>query len=144
VAWTQTDDQPVPTPYKATLATPITLRGEVLGALQVGEASQLRTWSDDDIAFIQAVADQVAVALDNARLIEQTERRAQREQLISEISRKMLAANDMRGVIQAAGDELGRALHVSHTAVKLGVEAAGETSTIDAPDGRDANQEAAA
>jgi len=128
VAWTQTDDQPVPTPYKATLATPITLRGEVLGALQVGEASQLRTWSDDDITFIQAVADQVAVALDNARLIEETERRAQREQLISEISRKMLAANDMRGIIQAAGDELGHALHVSRTEVKIGTEF-GESAT---------------
>ena len=120
------------------------LRGEVLGALQVGETNNPREWTADDIAFIQAVADQVALAMDNARLIEETERRAQREQLISEISRKMLAANDMRGIIQAAGDELGRALQVSYTAVKLGVETVGQTSTIDAPNGRDADQEAAA
>jgi GAF domain-containing protein len=134
VAWTQTDNQSVPTPYRATLATPIILRGEVLGALQVGEASQLRTWSDDDIDFIQAVADQVALALDNARLIQEAERRAQREQLISEISRKMLAANDMRGIIQAAGDELGHALHVSRTEVKIGTESA-EPAAPAAPNG---------
>jgi GAF domain-containing protein/signal transduction histidine kinase len=135
IAYSGTDNQSLSSPYKATLAAPIMLRGEVLGALQVGEASQLRTWSDDDITFIQAVADQVALALDNARLIEQTERRAQREQLISEISRKMLAANDMRGVIQAAGDELGRALHVSRTEVKIGTESAEpaiDTTTVQA------------
>ena len=68
------------------------------------------------------MANEVAIAIDNARLLEQTERRAQREQFIAEISRKMLAAHDMHGIIQVAGDELGRVLHVSRTAIKLGLE----------------------
>ena len=120
VAWTQTGDDQAQTPYQASLAAPIMLRGEVLGALQVGEVSQPRQWSDDDIAFMQAVADQVALALDNARLLEQTERRAQREQFIAEVSRKMLAASNLQSIIQIAGDELGHALQVGRTEVTVG------------------------
>jgi GAF domain-containing protein len=122
VAWSQREGQSGGSPFQAALAAPIVLRGEVIGALQVGEAGQARAWSTDEMNFIQAVADQVALAVENARLIEETERRAQREQLISEISRKMLAANDMRGIIQAAGDELGRALQVSRAEVKIGTD----------------------
>jgi len=122
-AWTQSDDRPSSSPYQATLAAPIMLRGEVLGGLQVGEASQPRAWTEEDMTFIQAVADQVALALDNARLIEQTERRAEREQFIAEVSRKMLAASNMQSIIQIAGDELGRALRVSHLGLSIGVEA---------------------
>jgi GAF domain-containing protein len=99
------------------------LRGEVLGGLQVGEASQPRAWTEEDQTFIQAVADQVALALDNARLIEQTERRAEREQFIAEVSRKMLAASNMQSILQIAGDELGQALRVSHLGLSIGVEA---------------------
>jgi GAF domain-containing protein len=106
-------------PYEATLAIPSTLRGEVLGALQVGEANQAREWTEEDLTFMQAVADQVALALDNARLIEETERRAQRERLVAEISSRMFAANDLETIVQIAGVELGRALHVKQTLVRV-------------------------
>ena len=38
-------------PYQATLAVPIVLRGEVLGGLQVSEAGQAREWTEDDLTF---------------------------------------------------------------------------------------------
>jgi GAF domain-containing protein len=94
--------------YQAALAVPIVLRGEVLGGLQVSEAGQAREWTEDDLTFLQAVADQVALALDNARLIEEAERRAERERLVADISTRMFAANDLESILQIAGDELGR------------------------------------
>ncbi len=98
------------------------MRGEPIGKLQLQDADPNRAWSETDRALLEAVANEVAVAIDNARLIEQTEQRARREQLISEISRKMLAANDMRGIMQVVGDELGRILQVNRTEIKLGLE----------------------
>jgi len=120
VAWTQTDDQQVPSPYQATLATPIVLRGEVLGALQVGEMSEPRIWSDDDIAFIQSVADQVALALDNARLIEQTQRRAQREVQLNRIAQQLRQATGIKAILRTASEELSQALDTSHAQAQLG------------------------
>jgi GAF domain-containing protein len=122
VVWSRPTDQPFDVPHATALAAPIMLRGEVLGALQVGDEDSNRTWTAEDERFIQAIADQVALALDNARLIEQTEQRAWRESVISEISRRMFAANDLQGVLQAAGEELGRALKVARAEVAIGSE----------------------
>ena len=113
-------------PYQATLAVPIILRGEVLGGLQVSEANQAREWTEDDLTFMQAVADQVALALDNARLIEEAEQRAERERLVADISGRMFAANDLETIVQIAGEELGRALQVKQTTVKVRSELAAE------------------
>jgi len=108
-----------PSPYLATLAVPIILRGEVLGGLQVGEAHQARDWTEDDLTFMQTVADQVALALDNARLLEETERRAEREHLVADISSRMFAANDMESIVQIASEELGRVLRVGRAEIKI-------------------------
>jgi GAF domain-containing protein len=105
--------------YQAALAVPVVLRGEVLGALQVGEMSAARGWTEDDLTFMQAVADQVALALDNARLIEETERRADRGRLVAEISSRMFAANDLETIVKIAGEELGRVLRVKQTTIKV-------------------------
>jgi GAF domain-containing protein len=119
VAWSQADNPANPSPYPASLAAPIMLRGAVLGALQVGETNRAREWSQDDITFIQAVADQVALALDNARLIEATERRAERERLVAEVSSRMFASNDLESIIQIAGQELGRVLRVDRAEIRI-------------------------
>ncbi len=101
---------------------PIVLRGEVLGALQVSEARQAREWTKEDLTLMQAVADQVALALDNARLIEETGRRAERERLVADISSRMFAANDLETIVQIASEELGHILEVKSTTVQVGME----------------------
>ncbi|MBP7688765.1 MAG: GAF domain-containing protein, partial [Thermoflexales bacterium] len=105
----------------ARLDTPIVVRGEPIGALKLHDLNPDRAWSANDRALLEAVASEIAVAIDNARLLEQTERRAEREQFIAEISRKMLAASDMRSIIQIASDELSTALGVMRTEVKVGL-----------------------
>ena len=74
---------------------------------------------------MQAVAGEVAIALENARLIEETERRAQREHIVADISSRMLAANDIESILRTAGDELGRVLRVDRVALRLGEEVRG-------------------
>ena len=125
VVWTQPDDAPGSNLHVTGLAAPIMLRGEVLGALQVGEDDQARAWTPEDQSFMQAIADQVALALDNARLLEETERRAQRERLVAEVSSRMFAANDLESIVQIVSKELGRALHLKRAAVKIGTEEVG-------------------
>ena len=105
------------------VSAPIIARGQPIGLLKLQDVDPDRVWSANDRALLEAVANEIAVAIDNARLLEQTERRAQREQLISEISRQLLAASDRPGILQIAGDELSRALRVARTEIKLGADA---------------------
>jgi GAF domain-containing protein len=100
------------------LAVPIRLLGQTIGILDF--SAEERIWTEDDKALVTALADQIAVALENQRLFEQTQRRAQREHLAGEIVGKIRAAGDVRDILETAVEELGRALGVSRTRVHLG------------------------
>ncbi|MBN1217998.1 MAG: GAF domain-containing protein [Anaerolineae bacterium] len=51
----------------AELAIPLVLRGEVIGVLGV-KREEAAEWADEEIAAVEAVANQVTLALENARL----------------------------------------------------------------------------
>ncbi|MGE5141607.1 MAG: GAF domain-containing protein, partial [Rudaea sp.] len=55
------------------LALPITLRGQVIGSVALEDADSSREWQPDDVGLMQEVAEQLALALDNARLYRQVE-----------------------------------------------------------------------
>jgi GAF domain-containing protein/HAMP domain-containing protein len=109
-----------PTSKTLEISAPIMVRGKPIGVLKLQDINPDRPRGTHELTLLEAVAHEVAAAIDNARLLEQTERRAQRERLISEISRKLLAASDMQSIIQIAGDELSQALRVTRTAVNIG------------------------
>ena len=119
VIWTQPRDQTVTSPFQAAMAAPIVLRGEVIGALQVGEADRPRLWSAEDVSLIQAVADQVALAVENARLIEQAQERAAREGQLNEIARKIRGVTDIESILEVAAEELNRTFAASHASAQL-------------------------
>ncbi len=69
------------------LIVPITLKGEVIGVLDA-QSDQLDAFDDSDLTVLQALADQAAVAIDNARLYEQAQRLAvveERQRLAREL-----------------------------------------------------------
>jgi diguanylate cyclase (GGDEF)-like protein len=51
----------------STLSLPLVYRDEVIGLIDVGESRQMRRWSEDDKRVLQAIADQAAIAIVNAR-----------------------------------------------------------------------------
>jgi GAF domain-containing protein len=103
----------------SSMAVPIVLRGETIGVIQLQEIGANREWSDDEIATAQAVADQVAIALENARLFEQTVRRAERERKVLEITSKIRSTNDPQQMIRVALEELQGALKASRAQIVL-------------------------
>ncbi len=108
-----------PAPYAGAMAIPIKLAKETLGVIDLQVTDAARGWTEDDMALATAVADQVALALENARLFDQTQQRAQRERLISEIAGKMRAAPDVEGILRTTVQEIRRALGVSHGVIRL-------------------------
>lgn len=102
----------------AALSVPVRLRGETVGVIYI-EDDQIadRVWSDEEIRSIQAVADQVGLALENARLLEKTIRRAERERRVLEITSKIRSTNDPNMMIEIAIQELKRTLNASHAQV---------------------------
>jgi len=68
------------------------------------------------------VADQMALAIENARLFEQTQSRAARERLIRGITDRIRGAVDVESILQTTVQEIGKALGASHGLVRLGTE----------------------
>ncbi len=110
-------------PALSALAVPIKLRGEVIGVLDLQETDETRNWTEEEMAMVSAVADQVALALENARLLEETRRRAERERLAGQITARIRAAGDMDAILRTTVQEVRRALGVSHGLIRLGTEA---------------------
>ena len=99
------------------IVVPIKLRGQTIGVLNIKASGKNHQWSKDEINMIESVSDRLALALENARLFEETTRRAERERLVSDITGKMRSVNDPQAMIQTAMEELRNALGASRVQV---------------------------
>ena len=95
---------------------PIELRGETIGTLVV-QSPSTEALNQSQIDLIKAVAERVALSAENARLFEETTRRAERERLVSDITGKIRSVNDPQSMIQTAMEELRKALGASKVEV---------------------------
>jgi GAF domain-containing protein len=95
---------------------PIELRGETIGTLVVQSPSDEKL-NQEQLNLIKAVAERVALSAENARLFEETTRRAERERLVSDITGKIRSVNDPQAMIQTAMEELRNALGASRVEV---------------------------
>jgi diguanylate cyclase (GGDEF)-like protein len=51
----------------SSMSLPLVYRNTVIGLIDVGESREMRRWSEDDKRLLQAIADQAAIAIVNAR-----------------------------------------------------------------------------
>ncbi|HSQ40020.1 MAG TPA: GAF domain-containing protein, partial [Anaerolineales bacterium] len=94
------------------IAVPIRLQDQVIGILNIRSTEPGRVWTQDEIAVVEAIAERLALALENARLFEETSSRASREHAVAEITSKIRETNDPQAMIRTAIQELQRVLNV--------------------------------
>ncbi len=103
---------------RSALVSPIVLRGEIIGALGIHAEGETRQWTKEEIALVEAVAERMALAAENLRLLDETQRRAERERVIREISDKMRRAANMDELMQIAIREMAAAQGASSAFVQ--------------------------
>ena len=103
---------------KSEIAVPIILGDTVLGVLDVQHnvPGGLR---QADAELIQSIANQVAIALQNAKLYQDVQHRAEHETLVNKVSQRIQNAATIEHVLQVAAEELGNALGGRRTNVQL-------------------------
>jgi GAF domain-containing protein/HAMP domain-containing protein len=105
-----------------TLAIPIQVRGQVVGVLDFRKGENGERWTDEEIALLETLTDQLGVALESARLYQATQRRAAHERSVGEISDQMQRATDMETLMRITAEELNRTLSGSRAYVRLATE----------------------
>lgn len=110
------DEQLVAMGLQSTLTIPLRAKGRVIGVWNLSSA-QKSGYHPDDLNLAQAMADQLAVSVENARLFEQV--RASREQM-RHLAQQIVSAQEKerQRLSQELHDEAGQAL----TALKIGLE----------------------
>jgi GAF domain-containing protein len=114
-------DNPLLPETRSEMALPLISRGQVIGALTV-QSAEAAAFSDEDIAMLQTMADQVANAIENARFFREAQHLAQRERTISQITGKLRSALTLEAILQTTVQELGQALGASEAIVSLGTD----------------------
>ncbi|MFZ5857572.1 MAG: GAF domain-containing protein [Chloroflexota bacterium] len=115
------------TPFETetVINVPIALRDEVIGQINLtGE----REWSPEEQAWVEAVATQAAVALENARLMEESRKQAGIERTVADITTRVWSVSSIDGILQTAVKEIGRALNLSEATIELSVDDQGEAN----------------
>ena len=108
-------------PLKREVSVPISLRGENIGTLvvQIPNSEKVNT---DQMDLIKAVAERVALSAENARLFEETNRRAEREQVISDIAAKITTSVRTENILKTTAKELNQLLDGAEVLIKLGTD----------------------
>jgi GAF domain-containing protein len=104
---------------EATLQIPVRLRGREIGKLKLTSLGSERIWSDDEIAMVESAAERAALSLENARLLEDAQRRAAKEIAISKISTKISGASETEMIMAAGVSELQKLLGASEVTLRL-------------------------
>jgi len=106
---------------QASLAIPVKVRGNVIGVIDTAKPAGGGQWTPEEIALAETLADQLGTALESARLYQDTQRRAAREQLTRQITDNIRAAASVEDAIQRAIQEMSRALGAEIVA-RIGTE----------------------
>jgi GAF domain-containing protein/HAMP domain-containing protein len=112
------EDPSAPEP-KSSLQLPVSLRDTVIGNLTLETSAG--ALNPDDEAFVAEITTQVALALENARLLEETQLRAEQERIISNLSAKVWSMNDIEGILSTALQELSSSMKASEGVICLEV-----------------------
>jgi GAF domain-containing protein/HAMP domain-containing protein len=100
------------------LAVPIRLRGQTLGTLNLRfQGNEIPT---ESIKLIEEAAGRLALALENARLVQEAQRLARRERQINVISAQVQQSTDLETVLLNTIRELGNTLDVPKTFIQIG------------------------
>jgi GAF domain-containing protein len=101
------------------LAVPVKIRDHVIGYIHIEAAESNRKWTEDEIAMVASVSERAALALENARLFEKTERRAEQEQIMARMTSRIGESTSFDRVLQTTIQEIGRTLGAKRTFIQL-------------------------
>jgi GAF domain-containing protein len=103
---------------RSEIALPLVSRGRTIGALTI-QSTQEAAYSREDILALQAMADQLAIAIDTARLFEETRARAERERIVRSVADRVRRGVDSDAIVRTALQELSKMLGSSRSVACL-------------------------
>ena len=102
----------------ALLSLPIKLHGEVIGSVDIRTPDN-RPFDQDELDIVTAIIERAAIAMENARLLAESQKRAAKERIIGEISAKISMQSEIDELLKTAAQELGHNLPNAEIAIQF-------------------------
>ncbi len=109
-----------------TVLMPLTSAGRMLGYLQAGDKRDKSPFNQDDLRLLAIIASQAAPIVENAELIQQSEKRAQRAETLRRIASLTVSSATLDETLKYSLQDLGRLLRADKVGVFLLDESRGE------------------
>lgn len=122
------DDESIPVEQRAQLeytgnqselVVPMMIGERIIGMVGWGEQRKARRFNTDDGRLAQTLVAQAAIAVENARLFREAERRAREQALLRQVAVAFASAEDLQHLLTILINELRGALEVSDMVVSL-------------------------
>jgi GAF domain-containing protein len=108
------------------LVIPVKVRGQVVAAVGGRKPQDAGEWTAEEIALVEAVTEQLSLAIESARLYQDTQLRAERERVTGQLTARIRESLDVEMVLKTAVREIGEALGLAALDVRMGTEASPE------------------
>jgi PAS domain S-box-containing protein len=101
---------------KAELCVPLKVAGRVIGVLDVQD-TQLNAFDETDLLAMETLADQLAIAIENARLYQETVRQLEKTETLGSVVTALACSLDLDQVLQSIVDSATRLIPASTSGV---------------------------
>lgn len=118
-------------PMRTFLGVPVRIRDEIYGNLYLTEKLNGQPFSEDDEVLVQALAAAAGIAIDNARLYEQSRTRHEWIEATRDIGTEMLAGADPATVFRLVADQALRLTGAEATLVAVPSDPERATADVD-------------
>lgn len=105
---------------KNSLQVPLVLYGQSIGNIKLRGKSNNADWTEREKALVEKIADQVSLALENSRLVEEAQKNAARDQMIANVSTHIRETLDIESVARTAASELQRVFDLKEAEIIIG------------------------
>lgn len=110
--------------HEKEVQVPLALRDQIIGQISMTTTEE---WTPDQRNLIESIAAQAALALENARLVEESQSIASQERIANEIIAKIWSSGNTDSILQTAVRELGRALEAAEVEIEVTTSAKHES-----------------
>ncbi|MEN8242125.1 MAG: GAF domain-containing protein [Chloroflexota bacterium] len=101
------------------LEVPIIVRGNHIGSIEIARGGFADEWTEDEEMVLSTLSDQLGIALDSARLFNETQLRASTEKIIGDINSEIWESLEINSILRTTVEKLQQSLDLPEVSIKM-------------------------
>ncbi len=105
---------------RSILILPLVVQNKLIGSLGLDAIQNTHEFTDIEVDVLSAIASQIAISLQNARLFESLQDRARSQEIVNRVLENLPLRSDVSTLLNTTGQQVGNMLGATHFRIHLG------------------------